>query len=77
MSPVPPHQELSAAERLNQTLCSQLAEYSVPGVLEYIQVKDKHNKLQCSLRTWERKMELAEVKLYYMISTDTACYTTQ
>ncbi|XP_071756424.2 cilia- and flagella-associated protein 263 isoform X1 [Centroberyx gerrardi] len=56
-------EECSKAAALNQNLQSRLTEYQVPDVLDYIQVKVKHKKLQHSVQSWERKAEIAKSAL--------------
>ncbi|XP_078139398.1 cilia- and flagella-associated protein 263 isoform X2 [Centroberyx gerrardi] len=57
------YKECSKAAALNQNLQSRLTEYQVPDVLDYIQVKVKHKKLQHSVQSWERKAEIAKSAL--------------
>uniref|UniRef100_A0A667XYP1 Cilia- and flagella-associated protein 263 n=1 Tax=Myripristis murdjan TaxID=586833 RepID=A0A667XYP1_9TELE len=54
-------EERSKAEALNKKLRRRLTDYHVPDVLEYIRVKDKNKELERSLKTWERKVEIAEM----------------
>ncbi|XP_020495410.2 cilia- and flagella-associated protein 263 [Labrus bergylta] len=54
-------EEQLKAEALNQHLRCQMTDYQAPGVLEYIQVKDKHKKLLQKINTWERKVRIAEM----------------
>ncbi|XP_056137449.1 coiled-coil domain-containing protein 113 isoform X2 [Lampris incognitus] len=56
-------EEHSTAEDLHQKLCSQLAEYHICDVLEYVKTKEKHKKLQCSFKALARKVEIAEMDL--------------
>ncbi|XP_041852622.1 coiled-coil domain-containing protein 113 isoform X2 [Melanotaenia boesemani] len=51
------------AETLNQHLRKQLADYEAPDIIEYVQAKDKHKRLQQSIHTWERKVGIAEMAL--------------
>lgn len=54
-------QERRREEALNQRLRRQVAEYEAPGVVEYMQAKEKHRRLQQSVHTWEKKVEVAQV----------------
>lgn len=56
-------EERNKAEALNGKLRSQLADYHVPHVLQYIEVKESHGQLQKSVKEWERKVEIAEMAL--------------
>ncbi|KAK2841993.1 hypothetical protein Q5P01_012193 [Channa striata] len=56
-------EERLKAEALNQHLRRQITDYQAPDITEYIHVKDKHKKLQKSIRTWERKVAIAEIAL--------------
>lgn len=40
-----------------------MADYHVPHVLQYIEVKESHGQLQKSVKEWERKVEIAEVRI--------------
>lgn len=47
-----------------------MADYHVPHVLQYIEVKESHGQLQKSVKEWERKVEIAEVRiliLYFLL----------
>ncbi|XP_034391515.1 coiled-coil domain-containing protein 113 isoform X2 [Cyclopterus lumpus] len=54
-------EERLKAEALNQRLRRQMSDYQAPDIAEYMLVKDKHKKLQRSIRTWERKFGVAEM----------------
>ncbi|TRY98075.1 hypothetical protein DNTS_023527 [Danionella cerebrum] len=56
-------EERNKAEALNKKLRGQLADFHVPHVLQYIEVKDSHGHLQKSVREWDRKVEIAEMAL--------------
>ncbi|XP_077066606.1 cilia- and flagella-associated protein 263 isoform X1 [Siphateles boraxobius] len=56
-------EERNKAEALNGKLRGQLADYHVPHVLQYIEVKESHGQLQKSVKEWERKVEIAEMAL--------------
>ncbi|KAM9351960.1 cilia- and flagella-associated protein 263-like [Symphorus nematophorus] len=56
-------EECLKAEALNQHLRRQMTDYQAPDITEYMQVKDKHKKLQQSIHTWERKVGIAQMAL--------------
>ncbi|XP_018431136.1 PREDICTED: coiled-coil domain-containing protein 113 [Nanorana parkeri] len=56
-------QERAKAESLNKKLRKQLSDYRVPAVLDYVHEKMQQEELENSIRTWERKVELAELSL--------------
>ncbi|KAF0041397.1 hypothetical protein F2P81_007295 [Scophthalmus maximus] len=56
-------EERLKAEALNQHLRLQMTDYEAPDITEYIDVKEKHKKLQQSIHTWERKVGIAEMAL--------------
>ncbi|XP_039988377.1 coiled-coil domain-containing protein 113 isoform X2 [Xiphias gladius] len=51
------------SEAVNKHLRRQMTDYQAPDITEYMHVKDKHKKLQQSIRTWERKVGIAEMGL--------------
>lgn len=53
---------------MNRKLRGQLAEYRVPPVLQYITAKASHNQLEQTVRAWERKVEIAEVRMQLFFS---------
>ncbi|KAM4614542.1 cilia- and flagella-associated protein 263 isoform 1-T1 [Discoglossus pictus] len=53
--------ERQKAESLNKRLRKQLSDYRVPEVMEYVQEKMELEELERNMRTWERKVELAEL----------------
>uniref|UniRef100_A0A8C0YER3 Cilia- and flagella-associated protein 263 n=1 Tax=Cyprinus carpio carpio TaxID=630221 RepID=A0A8C0YER3_CYPCA len=57
-------EEQNKAEVLNRKLRRQLADFHVPRVLQYIKVKESHGQLQKSVKEWERKVEIAEVRIH-------------
>lgn len=68
---LPPHflldlQERIKAEALNRHLRQQLADYQAPDITEYMEVKEKHKRLQQSVHMWERKVRVAEVSAYFI-----------
>lgn len=40
-----------------------MADFHVPHVLQYIKVKESHGQLKKSVKEWERKVEIAEVRI--------------
>ncbi len=40
-----------------------MADFHVPHVLQYIEVKESHGQLKKSVKEWERKVEIAEVRI--------------
>ncbi|XP_054476724.1 coiled-coil domain-containing protein 113 [Anoplopoma fimbria] len=66
-------EERLKAEALNQHLRRQMNDYQAPDITEYMQVKEKHKKLQRSLHTWQRKFGMAEMAL----KTHTKAWSTQ
>lgn len=60
-------QERVKAEVLNRKLRGQLADYRVPPVLQYITAKASHNQLEHIVRAWERKVEISEVRIQYIL----------
>uniref|UniRef100_A0A3Q3BI62 Cilia- and flagella-associated protein 263 n=1 Tax=Kryptolebias marmoratus TaxID=37003 RepID=A0A3Q3BI62_KRYMA len=48
------------AESLNQLLHKELTDYQAPDIMAYMSAKDKQKKLQQSIHSWERKVEIAE-----------------
>ncbi|XP_070687588.1 cilia- and flagella-associated protein 263 [Pempheris klunzingeri] len=66
-------EECLKAEALNKHLRRQMTDYQAPGITEYMNVKDRHKKLQQSIHTWERKVGIAEMAL----KTQTKAWSTQ
>lgn len=56
-------EERRREEALNQRLRRLVSQYQAPGVDQYMQAKEKHRKLQQSVHTWEKKVEVAQVTL--------------
>jgi len=54
-------QERSKAERINRKLRQQLADFRVPEVMEYVSEKADLYELQKKVKSWERKVEIADV----------------
>ncbi|KAG9340782.1 hypothetical protein JZ751_020374 [Albula glossodonta] len=55
--------ECAEAEAVNAQLRRQLESFSVPPLLDYIKAKGVHNELEQTLRSWERKVDIAEMTL--------------
>ncbi|XP_060066425.1 coiled-coil domain-containing protein 113-like [Ylistrum balloti] len=55
--------ERAKAEKINRKLRQQLADYRVPEVMEYVTEKADLYELQKKVRSWERKVEIAEMAL--------------
>lgn len=51
------------AENLNRRLRSQMESYEVPEIKEYLEARRKYKKLQQDIRTWERKVRIAQMTL--------------
>ncbi|KAL6107047.1 ccdc113 [Pungitius sinensis] len=66
-------EERCKAEALNKHLRRQMRDYQAPDIPEYMHVKDKHKKLQRSIRTWERTSGITELAL----KTDSKARSTQ
>ncbi|XP_071503610.1 cilia- and flagella-associated protein 263-like [Diadema antillarum] len=56
-------EERASAEELNRRLRQQLEDYKVPDVVEYVQEKADLYELQKTVKSWERKVEIAEMAL--------------
>ena len=54
-------QERSKAEKRNRKLRQQLADYRVPEVMEYVSEKADLYEIQKKVKSWERKVEIADV----------------
>ena len=55
-------QERCKAENINRKLRQQLTDYRVPDVMDYVAEKADLYELQKKVRSWERKVEIAEVR---------------
>ncbi|KAL3860691.1 hypothetical protein ACJMK2_010782 [Sinanodonta woodiana] len=55
--------ERTKAEKINRKLRHQLADYRVPDVMEYVGEKADLYELQKKVKSWERKVEIAEMAL--------------
>jgi len=51
------------AEKINRKLRTQLGDYSVPEVMEYVTEKATRYELQKKVKSWERKVEIADMAL--------------
>ncbi|KAL5021439.1 hypothetical protein ScPMuIL_000594 [Solemya velum] len=51
------------AEKINRKLRGQLTDYRVPDVMEYVTEKADLYELQKKVKSWERKVEIAEMAL--------------
>lgn len=51
------------AEKINRKLRQQLADFRVPEVMEYVGEKADLYELQKKVKSWERKVEIAEMAL--------------
>ncbi|PIK47059.1 putative coiled-coil domain-containing protein [Apostichopus japonicus] len=54
-------EERTKAEELNRKLRQQLEDFKVPEVVEYVQEKADLDELQKTVKSWERKVEIAEM----------------
>ncbi|PVD21431.1 hypothetical protein C0Q70_19604 [Pomacea canaliculata] len=55
--------ERAKAEKINRSLRQQLNDYRVPSVMEYVQEKASLYELRKKVKSWERKVEIAEMAL--------------
>ncbi|XP_064611526.1 coiled-coil domain-containing protein 113-like [Liolophura sinensis] len=56
-------QERSKAEKINRKLRQQLADFRVPEVMEYVNEKADLYEIQKKVKSWERKVEIADMAL--------------
>ena len=56
-------QERAKAEKINRKLRQQLADFRVPDVMEYVSEKADLYELQKKVKSWERKVEIADVSI--------------
>ncbi|CAH1780224.1 unnamed protein product [Owenia fusiformis] len=56
-------EERSKAEKINRKLRQQLEDYRVPHVMEYVNERADMYELSKKVRSWERKVEIAEMAL--------------
>ena len=54
-------QERIKAEEANRRLRQQLEDYRVPEVVEYVKEKAELYELSKTVKSWERKVEIADV----------------
>jgi len=55
--------ERAKAEKINRKLRRQLADYRVPDVMEYVGEKAGLYEIQKKVKSWERKVEIADMAL--------------
>lgn len=53
----------ATAEELNKKFRNDISNYKVPGILEYVQETWNRFDLEKKVKTWERKVDIAEVNL--------------
>lgn len=56
-----PTQDRAKDEALNKKLRRRLSEFRVPPVMLYVKEKVLNGDLEKTIKTWERKVEIAEV----------------
>ncbi|XP_004431719.1 PREDICTED: coiled-coil domain-containing protein 113 [Ceratotherium simum simum] len=56
-------EDRAKAEALNKQLRKQLAEFRAPPVMVYVREKILNGDLEKTVKTWERKVEIAEMSL--------------
>jgi len=56
--------EREKAEKINGNLRRQLQDYIVPEVIDYVQVRADLYELTKTLKTWERKVDIAQMELH-------------
>ncbi|KAK3086713.1 hypothetical protein FSP39_022367 [Pinctada imbricata] len=56
-------EDRAKAEKINRKLRQQLADFKVPDVMEYVTEKADLYELQKKVKSWERKVEIAEMAL--------------
>jgi antitoxin component YwqK of YwqJK toxin-antitoxin module len=54
--------EKETAKEVNSAIRLQLESYKVPQVMDYVEIKVKHADLVKKLKTWERKMDIANAQ---------------
>ena len=54
-------QERSVAEKSNKFQRQKLSDYKVPEVQDYVQKKASLMELRKTVKSWERKVEIAQV----------------
>lgn len=55
--------ERAKAEQINKRLRKQLANFKVPDVMEYVAEKASLYDIQKKVKSWERKVDIAEMAL--------------
>ncbi|XP_043918171.1 coiled-coil domain-containing protein 113 [Protopterus annectens] len=56
-------EERDKAEHINKQLRTEMSDYRVPSVMEYVNSKADHTDFQKNVKAWERKVEIAEMSL--------------
>ncbi|NXW88577.1 CC113 protein, partial [Alopecoenas beccarii] len=56
-------EQRAEAESVNRQLQKQLSDYDVPSVMSYVQKKMSVTDLEKSIKTWQRKVAVAEMSL--------------
>lgn len=51
------------AENLNRRLRTQMENFEVPDIKDYLEARRKYKRLQQDIRTWERKVRISEMTL--------------
>ena len=54
------------AETINTNLRRQIEDFIVPDVIDYVQVRADLYDLNKTLRTWERKVDIAQVRTSFI-----------
>ncbi|KAL3898036.1 MAG: hypothetical protein SGCHY_003014 [Lobulomycetales sp.] len=54
--------EREQARQFNASLRKEIAEFKVPHVMDYVEVKAKQQELSSQLKSWERKVEIAAMQ---------------
>ena len=57
-------QERADAERINHKLKQQLADYTIPELMDYVAEKAELYELKKKIKSWEKKVELADVSRF-------------
>ncbi|KAJ3374129.1 hypothetical protein GGF31_008345 [Allomyces arbusculus] len=57
------HGDTDKALRVNKTLTAAGREFRVPSVMEYVMLKANHEELLTKVRSWRRKVEIAQMAL--------------
>lgn len=62
-------QQRAKAESVNRQLQKQLLDYNVPSVMSYVQKNMSVTDLEKSIKTWQRKVAVAEVRPGWVCGT--------